>query len=435
MTISSSLNASVAGLNVNASRLAVISDNIANASTPGYKRARTDFASLVVSEGEGRYTAGGVTSTAARMISAEGSVVTTQNALDLAVIGRGMLPVTRANEITSAQPELLLKPTESFSPDEDGFLVSSNGFALLGWPLDQNEEPINQLRDSVVGLEPVQIQATRFAASPTTFMDLGVNLPADDTRAGASGDPLSVPIEYFDNLGASSTLTATFTPTVPASGASNEWTLTLDDSATAPASNPIATFTLTFDDTRGLGGTLQNATLVSGAGASFDAASGIATVQVDGGPIEVKLGPYGSSSSLTQLSAEFAPSAVSKDGNRAGTLTSLQTDEEGFIVGVYDTGLSRRLYQIPVVDVANPNGLQAVNGTAFRVSADSGPFYLWDSGDGPTGELTGYALEGSTTDIAAELTSLIETQRAYSSNAKVVQTVDEMLQETTNIKR
>ena len=124
----------------------------------------------------------------------------------------------------------------------------------------------------MVGLEPVQIQATRFAASPTTFMDLGVNLPADDTRAGASGDPLSVPIEYFDNLGASSTLTATFTPTVPASGASNEWTLTLDDSATAPASNPIATFTLTFDDTRGLGGTLQNATLVSGAGASFDAA-------------------------------------------------------------------------------------------------------------------------------------------------------------------
>ena len=43
--------------------------------------------------------------------------------------------------------------------------------------------------------------------------------------------------------------------------------------------------------------------------------------------------------------------------------------------------------------------------------------------------------EESATDVAAELTQLIQTQRAYSSNAKVIQTVDEMLQETTNIIR
>ena len=57
------------------------------------------------------------------------------------------------------------------------------------------------------------------------------------------------------------------------------------------------------------------------------------------------------------------------------------------------------------------------------------------SGCGPVGEVAGYSLMESTTDIAAELTDLIETQRAYSSNAKIVQTVDEMLQETTNLKR
>ena len=56
-------------------------------------------------------------------------------------------------------------------------------------------------------------------------------------------------------------------------------------------------------------------------------------------------------------------------------------------------------------------------------------------GFGPTGSIQGYSREGSKTDVAAELTSLIQTQRAYSSNAKVIQTVDEMLQETTNIKR
>ena len=60
---------------------------------------------------------------------------------------------------------------------------------------------------------------------------------------------------------------------------------------------------------------------------------------------------------------------------------------------------------------------------------------MWDAGDGPTGDLVSSALESSSTDVAGELTNLIQTQRAYSSNAKVIQTVDEMLQETTNIKR
>ena len=61
--------------------------------------------------------------------------------------------------------------------------------------------------------------------------------------------------------------------------------------------------------------------------------------------------------------------------------------------------------------------------------------FLWDAGSGPTGAIEGFAREQSTTDIAHELTQLIQTQRAYSSNAKIIQTVDEMLQETTNLKR
>ena len=48
MTISSSLNAGVAGLNANANRLSTISDNIANSNTYGYKRAQSDFYSVVI---------------------------------------------------------------------------------------------------------------------------------------------------------------------------------------------------------------------------------------------------------------------------------------------------------------------------------------------------------------------------------------------------
>ena len=131
----------------------------------------------------------------------------------------------------------------------------------------------------------------------------------------------------------------------------------------------------------------------------------------------------------------FKPVNISKDGSPVGNLTAVEVDENGLMRATYDTGFIRTLYQIPLVDVPNPNGLIALNNQTYQVSPNSGSFFLWDAGDGPTGTVVGYAREGSATDVAAELTDLIQTQRAYSSNAKVIQTVDEMLQETTNIKR
>lgn len=112
MTISSSLNAGVAGLNVNASRLATISDNIANSSTFGYKRAVADFHSLVIHQGAGSYSAGGVRVTTHRMIDQRGTLITTDNPTDLAIGGRGMLPVAEATQLTIAgSPPVLLTTT------------------------------------------------------------------------------------------------------------------------------------------------------------------------------------------------------------------------------------------------------------------------------------------------------------------------------------
>lgn len=201
------------------------------------------------------------------------------------------------------------------------------------------------------------------------------------------------------------------------------------DNASGPI--PVAEFTLEFDGTRGSGGTLLNVTLVSGG--TYSAATGEVDINVAGGPMTIEIGELGSNSHLTQLSAEFAPVAISKNGTAVGNLSGIQIDENGFLEAVFDTGLTRVIYQIPVADVPNPNGLAALDGQAFRVTPDSGDFYLWDAGDGPTGETIGFAREESTTDIAGELTQLIQTQRAYSSNAKIIQTVDEMFLKTANV--
>ncbi|SET44114.1 flagellar hook protein FlgE [Oceanicella actignis] len=435
MTISSSLNAGVAGLNVNATKLATISDNIANSGTFGYKRAEAEFSSLVVSSQGGSYTAGGVRVASRRDVEANGALVTTENPLDIAVAGRGMLPVTTVAAVNAQQGELplLLTSTGSFRPDDEGVLKTSSGLVLLGWPADADGNIPPQPRNGSAGLEPVNVFSSQFATSPTTKIWMGANLPATATQAGASGDTLDIPIEYFDNVGASQTLLASFTPTVPASGASNTWTLSFDDSATPAALNPVAEFTIVFDDTRGSGGSILSVTPVSGG--TFDATTGELSFNVDGGPMTVEIGVPGTSTLLTQLSAEFAPTSVVKNGNEVGTLSGVEIDENGFLNAIYDSGFTKTIYQIPLADVPNLNGLKPESAQAFSVTANSGSLYLWDAGDGPTGSFQGYALEESTTDIANELTHLIQTQRAYSSNAKVIQTVDEMLQETTNIKR
>lgn len=432
MTISSSLNASVTGLGANASRLATISDNIANAGTYGYKRSDAEFASLVVGATPGTYTAGGVSAKIRTDIAAQGALINTRNPLDLAVNGGGMLPVSPVSALGGATtPELRLMPTGSFDTDASGLLRTATGFALMGWPVDASGVTAVRPRDSAAGLEPVSVGSVMFSAAPTTSVGLGVNLPAGATVAGASGDAYELPVEYFDNLGNSQVLTARFIPDVPAVGASNAWRLEFDDSASAVS--PIAEFDLTFDATTGSGGSLLSVTPVSGG--TYDPATGEVTITVVRGDIDVTLGPTGFGSALTQLASDFAPVRVSKNGTGAGILTGLEFDEGGFLQAVYDTGFRRPVWQVPIVVVPNPNGLEVKEGPTFGFTQPSGPFYLWDSGDGPAGELTGYALEESTTDIAAELTALIKTQRAYSSNAKVIQTVDEMLQETANIKR
>ena len=165
----------------------------------------------------------------------------------------------------------------------------------------------------------------------------------------------------------------------------------------------------------------------------YDPATGSVTLNVDGGPLELAIGTLGSATGLTQLSDTFAPTSISKNGSAVGSLTAIDVDV--FVCASFDSGINRVLYQVPLVDVSNVNGLESLDQQSYRVSPDSGTFFLWDAGDGPTGDVVSFAREESSTDVAGELTQLIQTQRAYSSNAKVIQTVDEMLQETTNIKR
>ncbi|MFK7871345.1 MAG: flagellar hook protein FlgE [Roseobacter sp.] len=445
MSISSSLNAGVAGLQTNAQRLSSISDNIANASTFGYKRVETDFASMVLSSGGGSYSAGGVRASTQRMIDQRGSLVSTNNATDLAVRGGGMMPVAQYAQVQTlgTDAQMMLQTTGSFRTDADGYLVSDSGLVLMGIPAAADGSIPPFARDTADPLEPIRINTGAIAGNPTQNISLGVNLPSTSTQAGDPALTEQLSVEYFDNLGASQSVSITFAPTPPAlptDPATNEWTMTLTDSAQAGA--VIGTYTVEFNDSRTGGGTLANVDdTAAPAHATYDGTTGLITLGVGNNtsppdnPIVIDIGALGDTEGLSQLSYNFAPISVRKDGSAIGNFIGLDVDANGFVRASFDTGEIRLVYQVPLVNVPNPNGLQSFDSQTYLPSRESGPFFLWDGGDGPTGDIVSFAREESTTDVANELTNMIKTQRAYSSNAKVIQTVDEMLQETTNIKR
>ncbi|MEM7667745.1 MAG: flagellar hook-basal body complex protein [Pseudomonadota bacterium] len=435
MTLSSSLNAGVAGLSVNSSKLGTISDNIANSQTNGYKRADTQFASLVIPGSDLQYSAGGVRSISFRDLESRGSLVASNNPSDIAIGGRGFVPIAPSVALDNLDGDFPVQftTTGSFRPDQDGILRTAAGQALLGWPANRDGTIPEFPRDSAGGLEPVRISTSDLERSPTTEIGLGVNLPAEASQAGASGATIPLAIEYFDNVGASQTLNLSFTPTIPATGSSNEWTVEISDSQADPLTNPVASFVVEFDDSPALGGSIAG--LPSQTNGLYDPATGVFTFNVASGQIDIDIGTPGNSTGLSQLSAEFGPTGITKNGAPVGSLDNFVIDENGFVQATFGNGFTRTIYQIPVANFPNNNGLTALDGQAYAASAESGEVFFWDAGDGPTGAIIGFALEESTSDIAAELTALIETQRAYSSNATVIQTVDEMLQETTNIKR
>lgn len=437
MTISSSLAASVSGLAANATKLATISDNIANSSTPGFKRSVTEFTALVVAGGNESgtgFVAGGVQARATQLVDEGGAFRATSNPTDLAVAGRGFLPVTNTAAVaTGAQPlPLALTTTGSFRPDANGVLRTSDGRVLLGVPAAPDGTFPAFARDSISGLEPVRLDFAQLSAAATTEVSLQLNLPADATRSAAPGDPFDLPVPVFDALGNTATLNFSFQPQVPAAGASNLWVLTVTDDPAVGAA-VLGSYEVEFESIGPAGGGIASVTTLSGP--AFVPATGTLPLQAQSGPVSISIGRPGTSSGLSQFAEAFRPINIVRNGAPPGTLSSVRMSEDGVVTALFDSGVTRAIYRIPLVDVANPNGLTALGAQSYEVSAQSGPFRLVDPGTGGAGAVFGFVEESSTTDLAAELTQLIETQRAYSSNATVVRTVDEILQETTNLKR
>jgi len=151
--------------------------------------------------------------------------------------------------------------------------------------------------------------------------------------------------------------------------------------------------------------------------------------------IETFFGNYHTPDGLTQMSGDFQLNSLQQNGAKFGNFSGVTIGEDGIVTALFDNGIRRPVFMIPLANFTNPSGLQSLSGNSWIESDYSGSPMLREAGSAGTGFINAAALESSTVDLSTEFTRMITTQRAYSSAAKIITTADEMLNELLNIKR
>lgn len=132
---------------------------------------------------------------------------------------------------------------------------------------------------------------------------------------------------------------------------------------------------------------------------------------------------------MTQFAGDYQINFISQNGAQFGNFAGVSIGGDGIVSALFDNGVTRPVFQIPVATFVNPNELESLSGNVYIETDLSGQPTVREAGEGGAGQLAGAALESSTVDIGEEFTSMIVTQRAFSAAAKIITTADEMLEE------
>ncbi|WP_427788958.1 flagellar hook protein FlgE [Brevundimonas diminuta] len=480
MSINGAMMAGVSGLTANAAALSTISQNIANVNTVGYKRASTEFSTVVNAQTAGlNYSAGGVQASARHFISQAGQLQRTTSGTDLAIAGQGFFVVTEKSENLTAADTRLFTRAGAFKIDDLGYLKNTSGLYLQGWPVDKDGN-VNVDPSDMTRLRTINVGSVGGAAEPTTRVSLNANLKSSQGSSDAAKDAAMSPPgpRAYDAVSTTHSM-ASYDPTVPNQGTKPDFQISVPVSDSKGGARMMTISFLKkhddpntwFAEIHAPDGSVEHANLplksglvkftsdgrldtrFAGPDALFPdptkttitlAASGDAPSATDDGAWATDKGLNtqtitfdlnASAGGLTQYDSTSIVQATYTNGTAFGNLTEVKIDENGFVTAIFDNGVMRRIAQVALATFPSADGLSEVSGNAYRVSQNSGTFNLKAPGTGGTGFLGASQLEASTVDLSTEFTGLITTQRAYSASSKIITTADEMLAELINIKR
>lgn len=411
-----SFSTALSALGAHSTAIDVVGNNLANLNTPGFKSSAVSFHDLVTQSlgaglGETQVGFGVGRPITIRQFS-QGAIQSSTGPLDAAIQGDGFLVVQDAGGAT------LYTRGGNLQVDKAGNLLTATGDRVQGWTevngvLDTNT-PISNISVPVGSLKaPIQTKTFSF--------DMNLN------ASGVVGEPTGVSsatIEVYDSIGNSHLITVDFTKSATA----NEWdySISVPD---ADVGTPIApvTGTLTFD---------TNGKLVDPAAGAAMPAISITGLSDGAGQLDLTWDLYNNTAPrFTQFAQPSAISANAQDGSPAAQLVRVGLADGGQLLAQYSNGEQTVVGQLAMASIRNPESLIAVGNNNFQLSARSALPAVGVPGTGGRGSIIGGAVEYSTVDIAREFTNLIVLQRGYQANSRVVTAVDELSQDTINLKR
>jgi flagellar hook protein FlgE len=425
-TLQGIFNTSVQGLNAQAQAMNVVSTNITNVQTTGYKVQDNNFQTLLnhVSASNGNaqsfFAVRDVNTTD---VNRQGQIITTNRTMDLALNGKGLIVTNTAQDgVGQFQytrdgsffgKAIPLSTSTNGVPDQGTLLTTSNGNFVYGWAA--NADGTFTETNDLASLVPVQYASNAtFDAQPTTAINVQANL------AQGSDGRQSVGLPFIDLSGTSQTVTLGFTRDM-----SNNYTL---DGVTSSGSTVSMTPSqVSFDSL----------------GNISDPSDGKVQITVND-----PLGPQDITVDLSRMTSLAGDSGITvqqidQDGFIAGTLSNTYFTSDGVLMGSYSNHEVKPLFKLAIANFANNDGLQALPGNMYVQTQPgwaqdnaSGDLTLSGLGTSATGsQFVVGALEGSTVSLEDQFSKMIITQRCYSSAAKVVQVADEMTQAVRDLKR
>lgn len=403
----------LSGLDANSQALSIISNNLSNINTVGYKTATANFSDLfyqrIGTSGTGDPMQQG-TGTEIGSVSSQftqGPTNADGVSSHVAIQGDGFF-------VLKKDGQQLFSRAGDFSLNDSGYLTSPDGAQVLGYNTVNGVVNTNAAPGALM-LGPGRI----VAAKASSNLNLTMNL---DSGATTSTTPYSTPIQVYDSLGGAHTLTATFSKT-----AANTWnysiTIPQSDLSSGLATNVLASGTLNFN-TDGTVSTSSPITLTSAA-----LADGASTLG-----IKWNLTDASGNSLVTQTAGTSNVAANSQDGYASGSLQGYNVQGDGTIIGTFSNGQTGVIGQLALASFANNQGLSRTGSNEYTQTASSGSPNIGVPGSGGRGAVQGASVEGSNVDIAAQFALLIQAQRGYEANAKAITTVDQMTQDAFNMK-
>ncbi len=411
-----SFSTALSALGASATAIDVVGNNLANLNTPGFKASTVSFRDLVsqtLGAGLGETQVGfGVGRPVTIRQFSQGAIQVSSGPLDAAIQGDGFLVVRDSNGTQ------LFTRGGNLQVDRSGTVITATGERVQGWT---NSGGVLSTSGAITDIVVPGGSLKAPTASKAFSFDLNLNAAA---TAGPPPDQFATSIEVYDSLGASHVVSVTFTRNANP----NQWDYSIsvpDADVTSPVS-PV-TGTLTFDAQGKLTDPAVTGTMPA-----------INITGLVSGAADMTLTWELYNRSTPRISQYAQPSAVSgnaQDGSPAAQLVRVRLADGGQVLAQYSNGQQIAVGQMAMASIRNPESLIAAGNNNYQVSARSALPAVGLPGTGGRGAIIGGAVEFSNVDIAREFTNLIVLQRGYQANARVVTTVDELSQDTINLKR